>query len=142
MIVALVGGVRPALIWAITGSLLLNFFFTPPVHTFTIKDPNNALALLVFIAVAMLVSSVVDLAARRTRQAARAAAESRTLADLASTALAAGDALGLMLERLRETFALESVTLFERQDDQWQVVACARPGVRHPGRGRDRGAGR
>ncbi len=125
VIVALIGGLRPALICAIAGSVLLNYFFTPPVHTLTIKDPNNALALFVFIAVGMLVSSVVDLAARRTREAARGAAESRTLADLASTALAEDDALGLTLERLRETFALRSVTLFERQEDGWRMVACA-----------------
>ena len=127
VIVALVGGVLPALICAIAGSMLLNYFFTPPLHTLTIKDPNNALALFVFIVVGMLVSSAVDLAARRTRQAARAAAESRTLADLASAVLAEGDTLGLMLDRLRETFALLSVTLFERQDEQWQMVACAGP---------------
>ena len=125
VIVALVGGLRPALVSAVTGSLLLNYYFTPPLHTLTIQDTNNALALFVFITVAMLVSSVVDLAARRTRQAARAAAESRTLADLASAAFAEGDALGLMLERLRETFALDSVTLFERENDRWRMLACA-----------------
>ena len=137
VIVALVGGVRPALVCAVAGSVLLNYFFTPPLHTLTIKDPNNALALFIFIAVGMLVSSVVDLAARRTREAARAAAESRTLADLASAALAEDDALGLMLERLRETFALRSVTLFERDDEGWRLVACAGRGVHRARGGRD-----
>jgi len=65
VVVALVGGLIPALIAAIVGSILLNFFFTPPFHTFTIDDPNNALALVVFLLVAALVSSVVDIAARR-----------------------------------------------------------------------------
>ncbi len=125
VIVALVGGVLPALVSAVVGSMLLNYFFTPPLHTLTIRETNNALALFVFVVVAMLVSSVVDLAARRTRQAARAAAESRTLADLASAVLAEGDVLGHMLERLRETFALQSVTLFERADDRWTMLACA-----------------
>ena len=76
VVVSLVGGLAPALIAAVLGSALLNYYFTPPFHTLTISETNNALALLVFVLVATLVSSTVDLAARRTRQAARAAAES------------------------------------------------------------------
>ncbi len=123
VVVALVGGMRPALVSAVIGSAILNYFFTPPLHTLSIKDPNNALALFVFAAVAMLVSSVVDLAARRTRQAARAAAESDTLANLASATLHEGDTLDLMLGRLRETFALRDVTLLEQHGERWQVLA-------------------
>src|SRR5659263_475603 len=67
VVVALVGGFLPAMVAAVGGSLLLNYYFTPPLHTFTIRETNNALALFVFIVVAGLVSSVVDLAARRTR---------------------------------------------------------------------------
>jgi two-component system sensor histidine kinase KdpD len=134
VVVAMVGGLAPALIAAVAGSFLLNYFFTPPLHTLTIRETNNALALFVFILVATLVSSAVDVAARRTRQAARAAAESRTLANLAGSALAGRDALGEMLERVREAFALTSVTLLELREDQWQVrasagpAACTRPG--------------
>ena len=70
------------------GSLLLNYYFTPPLHTFTIGEPNNALALLVFVA-------------GRDRWSARSstwppgapgrppgrAAEARTLATLAGSVL-------------------------------------------------------
>ncbi|MBV9829989.1 MAG: sensor histidine kinase KdpD [Marmoricola sp.] len=124
VVVAIVGGLLPALVAAVLGSMLLNYFFTPPLHTLSIRDANNALALFVFIAVGMLVSSVVDAAARRTREAARSAAEARTLADLATSVFAEGDALGQMLERLREAFALESVTLLEKAGDGWRVLAA------------------
>ena len=70
VVVAIVGGLLPALVAAVLGSLLINYFFTPPLHTLTISGTNNALALLVFVLVGMLVSSVVDAAARRTREAA------------------------------------------------------------------------
>ena len=123
VVVAIVGGLLPALAAAVLGSLFLNYFFTPPLYTFTINDTNNALALGVFVVVGMLVSSVVDVAARRTREAARSAAESRTLANLATSVFAEGDALGQMLERLRESFALESVTLLEKSGDGWHVLA-------------------
>ena len=114
VVVALVGGFLPAMLAAVGGSLLLNYYFTPPLHTFTISEPNNALALVVFIVVAALVSSVVDLAARRTRQAARATAESETLATLAGSVLRGETALPALLERVREAFGLTSVTLLER----------------------------
>ena len=133
VVVALVGGLAPALIAAVAGSVLLNYFFTPPLHTLTIRDTNNSLALLVFVLVAALVSSTVDLAARRTRQAARAAAESRTLANLAGSVLAGDDALADMLQRVRETFALTSVTLLERDEDGWLALANAGPAVSGPG---------
>ncbi|MCX6394975.1 MAG: DUF4118 domain-containing protein [Propionibacteriales bacterium] len=132
VVVALVGGLAPALIAAVTGSMLLNYYFTPPLHTLTISDTNNALALFVFVLVAMLVSSAVDLAARRTRQAARAAAESRMLANLAGSVLAGTAALNEMLERVRETFGLTSVALLERESEPGDPAlggrrACAGP---------------
>ena len=73
--VALVGGLWPALLAAIAGFLLLNYFFTPPIHAWTIAERDNLLALVVFVAIAAAVSVIVDKAARRTRQAAQASAE-------------------------------------------------------------------
>jgi two-component system sensor histidine kinase KdpD len=132
VVVALVGGLGPALVAAIAGSLLLNFFFTPPLHTLNIGETNNSLALFVFILVATVVSSTVDLAARRSRQAARAAAESRTLANLAGSMLGGEGALTEMLERVRETFGLTSATLLERRDEGWVAVAAAGPALARP----------
>lgn len=75
VVVALVGGVWPALVTAALASLLLNYFFTPPLHTWTISDPGNLGSLMAFLLVAGLVSGAVEVAARRTQQAAEAAAE-------------------------------------------------------------------
>src|SRR5580658_1638539 len=85
MTVALVGGFVPALLAAILGSLLLNYYFIPPIHRLTISQANNALALGVFVGVALLVGWVVDTAARQTKQAARANAESELLATTAGS---------------------------------------------------------
>jgi two-component system, OmpR family, sensor histidine kinase KdpD len=79
-----VGGFLPAVVAAVASSLLLNWFFTPPVHTWTIDSPQNVLALLLFVAVAVTVSSVVQLAARRALVATRLeteAARAQVLAD-------------------------------------------------------------
>ena len=131
VLAALVGGFLPGLIAAVLASVLLNYYFTPPLHTFTINETNNALALAVFVIVALAVSSVVDLASRRTRQAARAGAESQTLATLAGSVLRGEDTLTALLDRLRETYSLESVTLLELADGgdgAWTVVATAGTG--------------
>ncbi|MFG2364463.1 DUF4118 domain-containing protein [Streptomyces mirabilis] len=114
---ALLGGLYPALASAVVGSLLLNWFFTPPVHTLTIADPNNIVAIAIFVGVAVSVASVVDLAARRTQQAARLRAESEILSVLAGSVLRGETSLEALLERVRETFGMESVALLERASD-------------------------
>ena len=68
VVVAVVGGFWPAVLAAVTSSILLNWYFTRPVRTLTIADPKNLLALLLFITVAVTVSSVVHLAAHRAQQ--------------------------------------------------------------------------
>jgi two-component system, OmpR family, sensor histidine kinase KdpD len=112
--VALVGGFVPALLEAIAGSLLLNYYFTPPIHMFTIAQANNALALGIFVAVGLVVSLVVDGAARRSKQAARASAESEMLVTAAGSVLRGQQARAAVLDRVREAFGMESVTLLER----------------------------
>ncbi len=116
--VALVGGFIPALLAAVAGSLLLNYYFTPPLYKFTIAERNNVFALLIFVAVGLVVSSVVDTAAQRTKQASRAGAESALLATTAGSVLRGQRALSAVLDRVREAFAMDSVTLLElRQGD-------------------------
>jgi two-component system, OmpR family, sensor histidine kinase KdpD len=111
--VSLIGGLWPALFAAVAGSLLLNWFFTPPVGQFTIAERDNLLALVIFVVVALAVSWVVDQAARRTRQAAQASADATTLAAVAGSVLRGERPLYALLEQLREMFSLDSVTLLE-----------------------------
>ncbi|MEU8191959.1 sensor histidine kinase, partial [Micromonospora carbonacea] len=115
--VALVGGLWPALVAALGGSLLLNWFFTPPYRTLTIAEADNLLALGVFVSVAVAVSWVVDVAARRTREAARASADAQTLATVAGGVLRGERPLPALLDRLRETFALRAVSVLELVDE-------------------------
>ncbi|WP_433152332.1 DUF4118 domain-containing protein [Actinomadura nitritigenes] len=125
--VALAGGLWPALLAAVAGSLLLNFYFTPPLHTLTIAQHENLIALAVFLLVAAAVSGVVDTAARRSRDAARFGADAEVLSTLAGNVLRGEHELDVLLGRLRETFGLDSVTLLERTGDppRWQVAATA-----------------
>jgi two-component system, OmpR family, sensor histidine kinase KdpD len=127
--VAIVGGLAPALFAAVAGFLLLNYWFTPPLHRFTVSRRENLLALLAFLVVAAAVSAVVDQAARHTREAARARAEAATLSTLAGSVLRGRRPLPALLGQLRETFGLEDVTLLEAVPsgdgdvEPWRIAA-------------------
>jgi two-component system, OmpR family, sensor histidine kinase KdpD len=135
IVVALTGGFLPAVIAAIIASLLLNYYFTPPIHSWTISQANNALALGVFIAVGLVTSWVVDTTARKSNQAARANAESELLRTTAGSILRGQGTLDALLERTREAFGMRSASLLERLDPaggagrgpagEWAVVACS-----------------
>ncbi|MFI6206240.1 ATP-binding protein [Streptomyces sp. NPDC051041] len=126
---AMLGGLFPALASAGAGSLLLNWYFTPPVDTLTVADGKNIVAIAVFVGVAVAVASVVDLAARRTHQAARLRAESEILSFLAGHVLRGETSLDALLERVRETFGMESVALLERESDvaPWTCAGSVGP---------------
>ena len=111
VIVALVGGIWPALLAAVGAGFLLDFFFVEPLYTITIAEPLHFLALVIFVVVAVLVSIVVDQAARRARAAARAGAEAETLSNIAGSVLSGQDALQALVSRLRESFGMTSVIL-------------------------------
>jgi two-component system sensor histidine kinase KdpD len=128
--VAVVGGFWPAVLAAVTSSLLLNWYFTRPVHTLTIADPQNLLALLLFVTVAVTVSSVVHLAAHRALQAARSSEEAAELLALAQTVLGGADTPAAVLEHLTATRGGRA-ELVERVGQQWVRVAVS--GTAPPG---------
>ncbi|WP_028645522.1 DUF4118 domain-containing protein [Nocardioides sp. URHA0020] len=125
VLVALVGGMLPALIAALGGFLLMNWFFTPPVRKLTISEPTNLVALLVFVAVAIGVASVVDRASRRAADAVRARTEAATLGALSRSVLTGQDTAEAIVERLREVFGQQSAALLERGPAGWVVVASS-----------------
>lgn len=126
---ALLGGLLPALASAAFGSLLLNYYFAPPLHLLTISNSKNIVAIVIFVSVAVAVASVVDQAARRTHQAARLRAESEILSFLAGSVLRGETSLDALLERVKETFAMDSVALLERKSDvdPWVCVGSVGP---------------
>ncbi|MEP9362829.1 DUF4118 domain-containing protein [Nocardioides sp. CN2-186] len=127
VLVALVGGLLPALAAAVVGFLLMNWFFTPPVHGFTISEPANLVALVVFLAVAVGVATVVDRASRRATDAVRARTEAATMGSLSRSVLTGQDTAEAVVERIRELFGQDSVALLARGTAGWTVVAASGP---------------
>jgi len=120
--IAVVGGFWPAVLGAITASLLLNWYFTEPLHTLTVAEPRNLLALMLFVTVAVTVSSVVHLAARRAVQAARSGEDAASLLALAQTVLGGADTPAAVLYHLAHTWEGRA-ELVEQVGDEWVRVA-------------------
>ena len=87
--VTTVGGTWPGLGAAVAADLLANWYFIPPIHTFTISDPQNILALVAFLIVAGATSFLVGYAARRAEEATRGRAEAAALVRMAGATGAA-----------------------------------------------------
>ncbi|MGW2017766.1 ATP-binding protein [Streptomyces sp. NPDC001927] len=119
--VACIGGVASALIAALTASLLLNYWFVPPIGAFSLGG-DNVLALGVFAVVAGTVAAAADRSLRLSRRAARATAEAETLSSLAGDIVRGDQAIPALLARTRETFAMDSAELVEQPVDDPDAV--------------------
>lgn len=123
--VAAVGGLLPAVIAAVLSSLLLNWFFIPPVGTLTIADPQNLLALLVFVLVGVGVAAMVHLSARRTVEAEDAQREAEGLAELSHSLLGSTDQLPLLLRSAVDRFGVRAAAIVAtRADPEGKTLAA------------------
>lgn len=111
--VAAIGGHKPALVAAFTAPLLTNWFLLEPLHTWRIHDRQDVISLIVFVAVATIVSNFVAKAARRAVEAENARQEAEILATLAGSG--GSDPLQTIAEHLRTCFGLEHVSVLRAQ---------------------------
>ena len=122
VVVATLGGLVPAVVAAIAASVLANWFFTEPVHTFSIGEAENVVALLVFLGVGVVVSLLVRSTLRRSAEATRARLEAAALARSSATLVGAEDPLPRLVQQVHETFGLEGCAVVEAGE---RVVASA-----------------
>ena len=113
VLVALVGGIWPAVFAAVMSGFTLNFFFVQPYYTVSVADPRNVWALLLYVLIAVLVSFVVDRAARAARAARRSEAEAELLATVAGSVLRGESAVPALISRTRESLGLAGVRLVD-----------------------------
>ena len=107
LFVATKWGSRPAYVAALLGMLCFNFFFLPPVHTFTIAEPENWVALAAFLITAITVG---QLSARAKRRAEEAEAGRREIERLYQELQAAFERAS-QAEALRRSEQLKSALL-------------------------------
>ncbi|MCU1452924.1 MAG: Osmosensitive channel His kinase sensor [Acidimicrobiales bacterium] len=119
--VAATGGLGPACVAAALSGLIVNWYFTPPLHTLSIAELGNTLALIAYLIVGVVVSLLVSSATRRSAEAARARSEAEALARVAAGLVGHEDPLPSMVDRVRSTFELDAVALFVRDGDGWRL---------------------
>jgi len=127
--VSAIGGLAPGLSAAVMAPLLANWFLIAPYHTFRIADRSHVVELLVFVAVAVAVSSFVSISARRALEAERARREATILAELAGPV--GSDPLDRIVDHLRTSFSLDGVALLRRDSETADWVRLAAAG-NHP----------
>nr|WP_283251580.1 ATP-binding protein [Aeromicrobium duanguangcaii] len=113
---ALIGGLVPAVVAALTSGLLLNLLFTPPLFRLTIAESGNVVALVLFVAVGIAVATVVDHSARRASEARKARAEADALTVLAHSLLNSSDDLTGLLGSACELFGADGAAIVRRTD--------------------------
>ena len=104
----------PGIAAALLATAALNFFFLPPFYTFTIADPRNVVALLVFLAAALAIGRLSALARLRLRLLERERGDLLTLTALSQAFLADTNReslLGVVCERLRRALECEQVAI-------------------------------
>jgi two-component system sensor histidine kinase KdpD len=128
--IATTGGIWPAAMACVLGLALLNWFFTPPLHTFTIGDRQDGFTLLAFLVITGVVSVLVDLATRRRLDAHRARTEAEALSRMAGVVLRERDPVPELVEDLVGILSLEGAAVLRPTKDGWFVEASA--GVNPP----------
>jgi two-component system, OmpR family, sensor histidine kinase KdpD len=95
---------------SIASMLCLNWFFLPPVHTFTLADRENWYALAVYLAVGVVVADLATRARERALEAAQREREASTLADISARFLSGrgvGESLDYLATRAGEVLGVE-----------------------------------
>ena len=105
-------GLRYALLMAVFATAAFNFFFLPPVRTFTIADPQNWVALFAFLVTALVASNLAEQARREAEGAKQRRREVERLYGLSQRLLASDNVLELLNALpgyVQETFSVGSV---------------------------------
>ena len=113
--VSTVWGIAVSVFMSVAAVLAFNFFFLPPVGTFTIADPQNWVALFVFLVVSVIASNLSARAKREAQEATRRRLETEKLYTFSQRLLGEGNVLGLLNSiphLIVGTFGVDDAALF------------------------------
>ncbi len=122
--VALLGGIRPAVLATAVAFAASDFFYAPPFYSLQVGQLVDVVALITFVVVAAAIGGLVDVLTRQGVRVARASAEGENLARLAAQTLAGEDHVGEVLTSIRRTFGLDGARILVRGETGWRVEAA------------------
>ncbi len=123
-------GLTIAITTAVVATLAFNYYFLPPLHTFTIAEPQNWIALLAFLTSAIVASRLSERARRETLNATRRRKEVERLYSLSQQLLATDNVMELLNsipQYVRDAFGLKAAAMFLPKRKE-----VYRTGVDHP----------
>jgi two-component system, OmpR family, sensor histidine kinase KdpD len=124
LVIAATSALRVAIAASVAAMLALNFFFIPPVGTFSVADPQNWVALFAFLAVSLVASHLSAQARARADEALGRRDELARLFDLSRDVLLitdSRDALTSLARAIARRFDLEFVAIALPRDTAWQI---------------------
>ena len=131
VVAAAAGGVGPGLAASVTSFLALNFFFTPPLHTFAVDKSQDLVALAVFLAVSAMVGTLLSRVIAQRARAERREREARLLQHV-GTRLLSGEPSEEILRSLAgsitDLFGLARCEITTELADRPIVVVGSHPG--------------
>ena len=114
LLVSAYWGLRYAVVLAVGAAAAYNFYFLPPIGTFTIADPQNWVALFAFLITALVASNLAEHARRDAEAAKQGRREVELLYDLSQRLLASENELELLNalpHYVQEIFSIRSVSM-------------------------------
>ena len=122
-------GLRASLTTCFAAALAYNFFFLPPIYTFTISDPQNVVTLFVLIVVAVVASNLTGRLKREATIGARTAMENAALAAFGQRLAAVADEEGTAKSVCQDIADLLNVStvLLGLNGGKLSVIAAAPP---------------
>ena len=122
-------GLRSSLVASLAAALAYNFFFLPPIYTFTISDPQNVVTLLVLIVVAVVASQMAGRLKREATIGARTATENAAIAAFGQRLASVSDEAGTAAAVCEEVARLLDVStvLFAREGAAIQPIGASPP---------------
>jgi len=130
LIVASTWGFVKACLSSILAALAFNFFFLPPLGTFTISDPQNWVALFSFLATSLIASRLSDRAKQRTRYAVERQQDVERLYTFSRTILLLDNTAPLpkqLVQKLSEIFGLTAAILYDRRSAETYRAGASDP---------------
>jgi two-component system sensor histidine kinase KdpD len=128
LLVSAVWGWRVGLFAAVLDNLSLNFFFVPPLHTLTVQDFENVIALLIFLVVAMIGGMLLSSARQAAAESRRRQAETQVLLNLSRAMIGQtepGDALESLCREVVQAFDAPGASVLSAVAGGWRVLASA-----------------
>ncbi len=110
-------GLRASLIASLSGALAYNFFFLPPIHTFTIGDPQNIITFGILTGVGIVAAQLAGRLRREANVGARSSAENAALAAFGQRLAAISDESGtaaVTCSEIASTLNIDTVLLLKK----------------------------